>query len=84
MKILVIDDEADAASPNTLVNQKRTSTINNRLTNIRNAMRTIFCNWFTSFVVLVTREPVENLSVSAKEKLSTFLKRSALRSAPKF
>lgn len=35
--LFVIDDEADAASPNTLINQKRTSTINNRLANIRNA-----------------------------------------------
>lgn len=35
--LFIIDDEADAASPNTLVNQKRTSTINSRLMNIRNA-----------------------------------------------
>ncbi len=35
--LFVIDDEADAASPNTLVNKNRVSTINKRLSNIRNA-----------------------------------------------
>ena len=35
--LFVIDDEADAASPNTLVNSNRVSTINKRLNNIRNA-----------------------------------------------
>lgn len=35
--LFVVDDEADAASPNTLVNSHRVSTINSRLTNIRNA-----------------------------------------------
>lgn len=35
--LFIIDDEADAASPNTLVNKKRVSTINSRLANIRNA-----------------------------------------------
>ncbi len=33
--ILIIDDEADAASLNTLVNKKRVSTINNHLTSIK-------------------------------------------------
>ena len=35
--LFVVDDEADAASPNVLVNKGRVSTINSRLTNIRNA-----------------------------------------------
>lgn len=35
--LFVVDDEADAASPNTLVNKNRVSTINSRLTNIRNS-----------------------------------------------
>jgi len=35
--LFVVDDEADAASPNTLVNSHRVSTINSRLTNIRNS-----------------------------------------------
>ena len=35
--LFIIDDEADAASPNTLVNKRRISTINSRLLNIRNA-----------------------------------------------
>ncbi len=35
--LFIVDDEADAASPNTLVNKNRVSTINSRLTNIRNA-----------------------------------------------
>lgn len=35
--LFIIDDEADAASPNTLVNKKRVSTINSRLSNIMNA-----------------------------------------------
>ena len=35
--LFVVDDEADAASPNTLVNSHRVSTINSRLTNIRDA-----------------------------------------------
>jgi hypothetical protein len=35
--LFIVDDEADAASPNTLVNSNRVSTINSRLTNIRNA-----------------------------------------------
>ena len=35
--LFIIDDEADAASPNTLVNKKRVSTINSRLMNIRDA-----------------------------------------------
>lgn len=35
--LFIIDDEADAASPNTLVNKQRVSTINSRLSNIRNA-----------------------------------------------
>ena len=35
--LFVIDDEADAASPNTLINSNRVSTINKRLNNIRNA-----------------------------------------------
>lgn len=35
--LFVVDDEADAASPNTLVNSNRVSTINSRLTNIRDA-----------------------------------------------
>ena len=35
--LFIVDDEADAASPNTLVNSHRVSTINSRLTNIRNA-----------------------------------------------
>ena len=35
--LFIVDDEADAASPNTLVNKNRISTINSRLTNIRNA-----------------------------------------------
>ncbi len=33
--IFIIDDEADAASPNTLVNKNRVSTINKRLTGIK-------------------------------------------------
>lgn len=35
--LFVVDDEADAASPNTLVNKNRVSTINSRLNNIRDA-----------------------------------------------
>ena len=35
--LFVVDDEADAASPNTLVNSHRVSTINSRLSNIRDA-----------------------------------------------
>lgn len=35
--LFIVDDEADAASPNTLVNKNRTSIINTRLTNIRDA-----------------------------------------------
>lgn len=35
--LFIVDDEADAASPNTLVNSHRVSTINSRLTNIRDA-----------------------------------------------
>lgn len=35
--LFVVDDEADAASPNVLVNKGRVSTINSRLANIRNA-----------------------------------------------
>ena len=35
--LFIVDDEADAASPNTLVNQKRVSTINLRLSKIKNA-----------------------------------------------
>lgn len=35
--LFIVDDEADAASPNTLVNSHRISTINSRLTNIRNS-----------------------------------------------
>ena len=35
--LFVVDDEADAASPNTLVNKGRVSTINSRLSNIRNS-----------------------------------------------
>lgn len=35
--LFVVDDEANAASPNTLVNSHRVSTINSRLTNIRDA-----------------------------------------------
>lgn len=35
--LFIVDDEADAASPNTLVNKNRVSTINSRLTNIRNS-----------------------------------------------
>ena len=35
--LFIVDDEADAASPNTLVNKGRISTINSRLANIRNA-----------------------------------------------
>lgn len=35
--LFIVDDEADAASPNTLVNSNRVSTINSRLTNIRDA-----------------------------------------------
>lgn len=35
--LFIVDDEADAASPNTLVNSHRVSTINSRLTNIRNS-----------------------------------------------
>lgn len=35
--LFVIDDEADAASPNTLVNKGRVSTINQRLTNIKDS-----------------------------------------------
>lgn len=35
--LFVVDDEADAASPNTLVNKNRVSTINQRLTNIKDA-----------------------------------------------
>ena len=38
----------------------------------------IFWIWVISFVVLVIREAVENLSNSLLEKLSTFLKISAL------
>ena len=33
--LFIIDDEADAASPNTLVNKQKRSTINTRLSNIR-------------------------------------------------
>lgn len=33
--IFIIDDEADAASPNTLINRNRVSTINRRLANIK-------------------------------------------------
>ncbi len=35
--LFVVDDEADAASPNTMVNQRSVSTINSRLSNIRNS-----------------------------------------------
>lgn len=35
--LFIVDDEADAASPNTLVNKNRVSTINSRLMNIRNS-----------------------------------------------
>ena len=35
--LFIVDDEADAASPNTLVNSRRVSTINSRLTNIRDS-----------------------------------------------
>lgn len=35
--LFIVDDEADAASPNTLVNKNRVSTINSRLRNIRNS-----------------------------------------------
>ena len=35
--LFVVDDEADAASPNTLVNKGRVSTINSRLSKIRNS-----------------------------------------------
>jgi len=35
--LFVVDDEADAASPNTLVNKGRVSTINQRLTNIKDS-----------------------------------------------
>lgn len=35
--LFIVDDEADAASPNTLVNKKRVSTINLRLSKIKNA-----------------------------------------------
>lgn len=35
--LFIVDDEADAASPNTLVNKNRVSTINSRLNNIRDA-----------------------------------------------
>ena len=35
--LFIIDDEADAASPNTLVNQRRISTINKRLTAIKDS-----------------------------------------------
>ena len=35
--LFVVDDEADSASPNVLVNKGRVSTINSRLSNIRNA-----------------------------------------------
>lgn len=35
--LFIVDDEADAASPNTLINSNRISTINHRLANIRNS-----------------------------------------------
>lgn len=35
--LFIVDDEADAASPNTLVNSHQVSTINSRLNNIRNS-----------------------------------------------
>ena len=35
--LFIVDDEADAASPNTLVNKKKISTINSRLMNIKKA-----------------------------------------------
>ena len=42
-----------------------------------------FCIWVTSFVSLVTSEPVENLSILANEKVCTFSKTSCRRSAAK-
>ena len=40
---------------------------------IRTSMIRVFWVWFTSVVMRVTREAVENLSISLIEKLRTFL-----------
>ena len=50
---------------------------------ILSSMFTKFCSCVTSFVRRVTREPVENLSIFAKEYFCTLAKTSFLRSAAK-